>query len=260
MNKALNDLLLERIRRQPGVIQRELLTSFAKRGKASPNTVRKLLANLEKEKKIRSHRRGKVVEYTSIDEMETADLDRALNRTLDKYEEYLKRIRQNVPAYRYVSKHSLYDALDWYLDRLYEKEKEIEHVWYDRSPHFRADQDEINALLERLDDDSDCQVKRDLEGVSLRIAVLLGSKNEDYVCKMENYFRIKFRDRKQTATIYQHMDELNEEMNDLEKDFHEICDALKKKVEFGRADIDLCPIADRLCSKYGVGRVRKRRS
>ena len=41
-------------------------------------------------------------------------------------------------------------------------------------------------------------------------------------------------------------------MDSLEKDFHEIRDGLKKKVEFERADVDICSIADRLCSKYGV--------
>ncbi len=251
MDESLINMLLERIRRQPGVIQSELLASFAERGKASPHTVRNRLADLEKEEKIRSHRRGRAVEYTSIDEMETAELDRTLNRTLDKYEECLKRIRQRVPVYRYVSKRRLYDALDWYLDRLHEREKEVESVWYDRSPHFRADQEEINALLERLDD-ADCRARPDLERVSLRIVVQLGRKNEDYQCQMENYFRIKFRDRKQAAAIVLHLDELNKEMDGLEKDFHEICDGLKKKVEFGRADVDICSIADRLCSKYGV--------
>ena len=142
-------------------------------------------------------------------------------------------------------------ALDRYLDQLHEKEKEIEFVWYDRSPHFRADQEEINALLERLDD-ADCRARPDLERVSLRIVVQLGRKNEDYQCQMENYFRIKFRDRKQAAAIVLHLDELNKEMDGLEKDFHEIRDGLKKKVEFGRADVDICSIADRLCSKYGV--------
>ena len=252
MDESLNDMLLKMIRHQPGVTQSELLVSFAKRGKGSPNTIRNHLADLEKEKKIRSHRRGKVVEYTSIDEMETADLDRSLNHTLDKYEEYLKRIRENAPAYRYVSKRSLYDTLDWHLDRLHEKEKETEDVWYDRSPDFRADKEEIDALLERLVDDIDCRAKHDLERVSLRIVVRLGSKNEDYLCQMENYFKIKFRDKKRAAMIDLHMDELNKEMDGLEKDFHEIRDCLKKKVEFERADVDICSIANRLCSKYCI--------
>ena len=96
-----------------------------------------------------------------------------------------------------------------------------------------------------------------MERISLHIVARLGSKNEDYLCQMEIYFKIKFRDRTRAAEIDLHLDELNKEMDGLEKDLHEILDSLKKKVEFERADVDICSIADRLSSKYGIRRAKK---
>ena len=71
---------------QPGIHQTKILNESVKRGEASKNTVIKYLKELEEDGKIRSHRNGKFVEYTAIENVPTEELDKTLNHNLDKLE------------------------------------------------------------------------------------------------------------------------------------------------------------------------------
>ena len=248
MDESLRNLLLEKIRAKPGIMQKELIRMH--RDRAAQNTVRNRLKELEKEAKIRSRRRGKYVEYTAIDEMQTEDLDRTIRRSMDEIDKILYQIRQALEGYPYYMKVSLNDSLDWYRDRLRVAVENAKHASYDPPVSYRETRDEIEDLLEKMADDSDCKAGKKLDGVSLRIVIQLGNRNEKCRQLHEEYHKIKFRDAKQANSLRQQQNKFEKEMGALNRDLNEIHKGLEKKVVFDRTDVNLCGLASRMEAKY----------
>ena len=256
MDGDLRNLLLERIRAKPGTVQQELIGLAQNR--ASQNTARKCLKELERDKKIRSRRRGKYVEYTAVDEMQTDDLERTIEYNLDGIDGILRQMRQELGGYPYHTKASLNDSLDFYRDRLREAVETARHASYDPLGNFRETVEEIRGMLGRVGDGSDCDAKGRLYGASLRMSVQLGYWNEDCRQISEKYHMIKFRDAKRASPLPQQLDGLEGKMSELHGDLEKIRTELEKKAVFHRKDVDLCGLADEMEAKYTHSGPRKR--
>ena len=251
MAKTVRELVLGMICANPGIHQNEIVKAIP-RDKASPNTVTKYLAGLEKDEKIRKHRRGKYAEYTPIDCMSTGDLNKTLNRTMDELEKLIRKIRKEHGLYPYVNKLRLNDRMDLFLDHLHRNIMTgIQHRFYDQTHEFRLLCEEIDKLLEDLPDGVEGKTKKKLRRVSHtvwgRMSQVAAKVNDLH----EEYHEIKTANGDQAKDIDSQITKSEKIMHGGRKDLEEIIKCLTK-ASFGRAGVDLDKLADRMLSKHGL--------
>ena len=254
----MHDNLFDMICANPGIHQTEILNELVRRGAVSKNTVRNGLAELERKEMIRSYPNGKFLEYTAIKDMSTEELNKALNHNLDKLEEFVRNIRQSLKKYPYDPKTTLNNRLDSFLDQLNSNVmNDIYCRWYDKTSVFRHVCEEIRGMANRKSDNLTSQAKQDLKSVSVHIANQLGSISVNHHQMYEEFHRIKRENRKQAACIMQQMECNTAKMDVLEFDLEEIHDRLKDVVCFGRTDVDLCKISNKMFAKYMKPRINR---
>ncbi len=240
----IRDEIIKIVTRDPGIIQKEIVTKLTKRKVADKNTIIKHLKRSVKEKELTETKQGKNMTYVVKDmDITHKELDKRIYYELDTLCESLKRIKEQTSSYEYSVKRYLLEALESIkLEKHVQNLIEDERRRTDYEPDLQYKCKQVNELIDKLDDKYTQEFKYEIKKTVRKIQAKIAASHRE-LCELKNKLH-HTKDKKHREWIKEQEEEVVASIGN----FWAHLDVIEEKIKFETKDMEM--ILEKISKQY----------